>query len=131
MSKGLTIMHNGFVKTESYFNNLRKANYRSILDKCGKKGVEALRNATPKDTGLTSESWSYEIVSKNDNYEIVWKNSNAPEGVSVAILIQYGHASQNGTYVSGIDYINPALKPIFEELSRQINEEVVLAHAHH
>lgn len=98
---------------------------RLILDKYGKRGVEALAEATPKDTGKTSESWTYEIVkSKEGRYEIVWKNSNVVNNVNVAILLQYGHATGNGGFVKGIDYINPAIQSIFQEMSNEAWEEV-------
>lgn len=98
---------------------------RRILEKYGKKGVEALREATPKDTGLTSESWTYEIVEEKGALKIVWRNTNVANGwVPVAILLQYGHATGNGGYVQGIDYINPAIKSIFTNMADEAWKEV-------
>jgi hypothetical protein len=34
-------------------------------------------------------------------------------------MLQYGHGTQSGAYVEGIDYINPALKPIFEKIAER------------
>lgn len=105
------------------FNKLKSINGESLLDQYGKKGVEVLRDATPKDTGLTSESWDYTIEYNDRGAKITWTNSNRNQGVNVAILIQYGHATRGGGYVNGVDFINPALKPIFEEMADKIWKE--------
>lgn len=103
-----------------------KALVRPILDKYGKRGVELLREATPKDTGKTSESWSYEIIKdEHGNWQIVWNNSNVVDDwANVALLLQYGHATRNGGFVQGIDYINPAIQRAFNELADEAWEEV-------
>lgn len=98
---------------------------KAVLSRYGKKGVEALKEATPKDTGKTSESWSYELVQTNEGkFEIIWKNSNIVNNVNVAILLQYGHATGNGGYVKGKDYINPAISSIFQEMANEAWKEV-------
>lgn len=95
------------------------------LDKYGRIGVERLSDATPKDTGLTASSWSYSIRETDTGIEISWNNSNLSEDwANVAMLIQYGHGTRSGVYIEGIDYINPALKPIFEKLGVEAWEEV-------
>lgn len=103
-----------------------KALIRPILDKYGQRGVELLREATPKDTGKTSESWSYDIEKDdNGNWQIVWKNSNVVnDWANVAILLQYGHATRNGGYVKGIDYINPAIQQVFQNMANEAWKEV-------
>lgn len=103
-----------------------KALVKKILAKYGDKGVELLREATPKDTGKTSESWSYDIEQDaNGNWQIVWKNSNIVDGwANVAILLQYGHATKNGGFVQGIDYINPAIQKVFHEMADEAWKEV-------
>lgn len=98
--------------------------WRAVLNKYGKKGVEALAEATPKDTGKTAESWSYDIVKTHTGYKIVWKNSNIENGVSIAILLQYGHGTRNGGYVEGTDYINPAVQSIFQQMANEAWKEV-------
>ncbi|MCM1578401.1 MAG: HK97 gp10 family phage protein [Ruminococcus sp.] len=111
-------------KAESYLKELSNINYVKILRKYGEKGVEALKTATPVDTGKTAEAWSYEIEENKDGAVLVFKNSNIQNGVCVAILLQYGHGTKNGGYVQGRDYINPALKPIFEDIAKKIRTEV-------
>ena len=103
-----------------------KALVRPILDKYGQRGVDLLREATPKDTGKTSESWSYDIEKDdNGNWQIVWKNSNVVnDWANIAILLQYGHATRNGGYVKGIDYINPAIQRVFQDMADEAWKEV-------
>lgn len=106
-----------FSKIEKLLKKSIGADYKSVLDRYGRAGVVALSAATPKDTGKTASSWSYEIVNTKNSVSVVWKNSNINEGVNIAIILQYGHGTKNGRYVQGIDYINPALKPVFDELA--------------
>ena len=120
-----------FSKANGFLEALLKVKDEMLLNSYGEKGVEALRLATPKDTGKTSESWKYRVESnKNGTYKIVWTNSNRSEGVCIALLIQYGHATQNGSWVEGIDYINPALKPVFDQMEKDALSEVIKAHEH-
>lgn len=96
-----------------------------ILNKYGKQGVEALKEATPKDSGKTADSWTYEIVKDDNNkYQIVWSNTNINDGVNVAILLQYGHATRNGGFVKGTDYINPAIEKVFQGMAEEAWKEV-------
>lgn len=117
------------------FNNLEKFLVKSlhvkplirpILDKYGRRGVEALKEATPKDTGKTSESWTYEIIKdEKGQYQIVWSNTNvADDWANIAILLQYGHATRNGGFVKGTDYINPAIEKVFQGMANEAWEEV-------
>lgn len=96
----------------------------SILDKYGKAGVAALASATPVDTGKTASSWSYQITRKNGRISLSFHNSNIQNGVPIAVIIQYGHATRNGGWVEGRDYINPALRPIFEQIANEAWKEV-------
>lgn len=95
-----------------------------ILNKYGRKGVEALAAATPKESGKTAESWSYEIEQNGSSASIVWKNSNVNEGQVIAILLQYGHGTGTGGYVQGRDYINPAIQGIFQQMADDAWREV-------
>lgn len=122
---GITFRHKGnFSKTERFFNALLNRKYLNILERYGQKGVDALRQATPKDSGLTAESWSYEIAYNNKEATLSFTNSNVNKGVNIAIILQYGHGTKNGGYVVGRDYINPAIRPIFDEISEKAWEEV-------
>jgi hypothetical protein len=94
------------------------------LDKYGKAGVAALARATPVDTGLTADSWKYTIVRTRGRPGIEWYNTNVVNGTSVAILIQYGHGTGTGGYVRGKDYINPAMRPVFDQIVSQFFKEV-------
>lgn len=111
-------------KTESYLQRVKKFDPLPVLERYGEIGVNELQNATPVDTGLTAASWYYEIEKTKDGYILTWNNSNVVQGLSIAILIQYGHATQSGTYVQGVDYINPALKNIFDTIAVQLWREV-------
>lgn len=113
-----------FSNTYKYFNKLRDKEYLNVLNKYGELGIHALREATPKDTGLTSESWYYEIVEGKEKTKIVWYNTNVNKGVNIALILQYGHATPSGTYVEGIDYINPAIKPTFDKMAVAVWSEV-------
>jgi hypothetical protein len=113
-----------FSNSLKYLDKLQSKDYLNILDKYGELGIEALRHATPKDTGKTSESWYYEIVEGTEQSKIVWYNSNVNEHVNIALILQYGHATRSGTYVEGIDYINPAIKPTFDKLAVAVWSEV-------
>ena len=113
-----------FNKTHDFFNKIQNYHDMALLEKYGKEGVEALKEATPKDTGKTSESWIYEIHQYNNRIDIVWKNTNIVDGVPIAIILQYGHATRYGGYVKGIDYINPAMEPIFKKIADRAWKEV-------
>jgi len=96
-----------------------------ILDKYGRRGVEALQEATPKDSGKTAESWTYKVEKDQDGeYRIVWSNSNIQKNVNIALILQYGHATRNGGFVKGTDYINPAIERVFNRMANEAWEEV-------
>jgi hypothetical protein len=123
--KVIDIIQKGdFRKTEKFLKKSLGNNYMNILEKYAKYGVQALSDNTPVNTGLTASSWSYEIVQEKGSISIIWKNSNLNKGVNIAILLQYGHATRNGGYVQGRDYINPALQPIFDKMADAAWKEV-------
>lgn len=117
--------HKGsFKKTERLLRKSLGRDYRSVLDKYARQGVEALFSATPKESGETASSWYYEIIQNDNNVSIEWRNSNVNKGVNIAVILQYGHGTRNGGYVQGTDYINPALRPIFDKIAEAAWKEV-------
>lgn len=113
-----------FTKTEQYLKKLQEQNLLSALEKYGSQGVTALSNATPRDSGLTAESWTYTIVNRKGYYSIRWHNTNVRDGIPIAVLLQYGHGTRTGGYIQGRDYINPALRPIFDQIASEAWKEV-------
>lgn len=116
-----------FSRTNRFLRFLQKKEHLKILEKYGEKGVRALSNATPIKTGKTASSWSYEIHYGIGSASIVWKNSNINENVNIALILQYGHGTGTGGYVVGLDYINPALRPVFDTIADKVWAEVVKA----
>jgi hypothetical protein len=121
----ITITQKGnFERVSGYLQRLSRMQVTHILEKYGQQGVEALRAATPVDTGLTSESWYYTIDSRRGYYSIEWHNHNQPNGMPLAVLLQYGHGTGTGGYVQGRDYIMPAMRPIFDQIANEAWREV-------
>lgn len=114
-----------FEKTIKFLNAIDKFKIDRVLNKYGKEGVAALTNNTPLDSGLTATSWGYEIQSSSTQSTIHWTNSNINKGVNIAIILQYGHGTRNGGYVTGTDYINPAMRPIFDKIAQDVWNEVI------
>lgn len=115
-----------YKKTEQMLKHAMGKNYRAILEKYARQGVSALAAATPKDTGFTAASWSYEIVMDSNGLSIHWHNTHVEKGyANIALLLQYGHGTRNGGYVQGRDYINPAIRPIFDKMSEEAWKEVM------
>lgn len=111
-------------KTSEFMVRSLKMKPKEILEKYALEGTKALASATPIDSGETARAWGYEITEGKGSYTISWTNSNIVDGVSIAILIQYGHGTRNGGYVKGRDYINPALKSIFNDLANDAWKEI-------
>lgn len=124
----VTFVHKGqFQKTNKFFKAVLDIHDIAILHKYGRRGVEALASATPKRTGQTAASWSYEVNHTAGGLEIVWMNSNQNEGFQIAVGLQFGHGTGWGGYVTGIDYINPAIQPLFEAMADELWNEVTSA----
>lgn len=113
-----------FSKITGYLERVKELVHRGILDKYGREGVEALASATPIDSGETANSWYYKIVNRRGSARIAFYNSNIQNGVLIAIILQYGHATRNGGWVEGTDYINPAIQPIFYKIVNEAWREV-------
>ena len=117
MIKGIQIKQTGdFSKIEKFIYEMRKKKYFKVLDGIAQEGVDALRYATPFDTGETANAWRYELEYDRNSYKIIYHNDNIQGPVNVAVILQYGHATRGGGYVQGIDYINPALRPVFQHI---------------
>lgn len=114
-----------FNRTFRFLNKMEKFNMEKILKKYGQMGVDALASATPIDSGLTASSWGYEIVSSKERASIHWTNTNQNNGVYIAVILQYGHGTGTGGYVQGRDYINPAIRPVFDKIAEEAWMEVV------
>jgi hypothetical protein len=113
-----------FKKTRKYFQKLHKLDPKRTLHKYGKAGVAALSKATPKDTGEAGSRWSYKIVGDKKRYRLIWTNDDMAGDVPLVIIIQYGHATKDGGFVTGRDFINPALKPVYDDLQEALRREV-------
>lgn len=113
-----------FRKTQTFLSKLENKKMFEDLDRYGRMGVDALRQATPRDSGATAEAWFYGIARFKGGASLYWNNSNDIQGAKIAILIQYGHGTGTGGFVSGTDYINPALKPIFDQIAEEIWKKV-------
>ena len=121
----VTFKHKGnFERTDRLLKGAKEKRYLKVLDKYGQEGVAALAAATPTDSGLTAESWDYKIQNGSGGYKIMWTNSNVNDGVPIAIIIQYGHGTGTGGYVQGRDYINPAMRSVFDNIADKAWEEV-------
>ena len=121
----ITFRHKGdFSKTFSFLERAKEAVRLGDLDKFGRKGVAALASATPVDSGLTANSWYYEIVRSNGSVKLEFHNSNIQNGVPIAVILQLGHGTGTGGWVQGRDYINPAIQPIFDEILNEMWREV-------
>lgn len=113
-----------FEKLTKYMFRIKDTAKIKCAEKYAEKGLEALRVATPKDTGNTANSWSYTITRARGKITIQYANSNVNNGVNVAVLLQLGHGTGTGGYVTGVDYINPALKPVFSDLANEAWKEM-------
>ena len=113
-----------FSKLTKYFERVKEAAKIGVLDKYGREGVAALASATPVESGKTASSWYYEIKRQNGSVSLEFNNSNINQGVPIAVILQYGHGTGTGGWVQGRDYINPAIRPIFDKIAEDAWKEV-------
>lgn len=113
-----------FKKTMGFLEFMKSGDIYRNFDAYGRRGVDALSSATPVETGLTAHSWHYEAIHRGNAYEIYWSNSHEIHGVNIAVIIQYGHGTGTGGYVAGRDYINPAMRPVFDQIVDDIWRQV-------
>lgn len=107
-----------------FLNQSKNSHAFKFLEHYGEIGVAALRSVTPTDTGLTANSWRYEIVRTDGTVKLIFLNSNIQNGVPIAVILQYGHATGGGGWVEGRDYINPALQPVFDQIAEDAWKEI-------
>lgn len=115
-----------FKHTDDFLRRMKRQEYFRVLEKFGAQGLSALRAATPVESSHTAEGWYYEIIQRPGYFSIQWLNRHTeePGHIPVAVLIQYGHATRGGTFIQGLDYINPAMRPIFEQIANDMWKEV-------
>jgi hypothetical protein len=106
-----------FEKTRSFLQSAKSKSYLADLDTFGQMGVSALSAATPHLTGETASSWSYVIQKTPGWTSISWINTNDAGTAPLAVMLQYGHGTRNGGYVQGRDFINPAIRPVFDSIA--------------
>lgn len=115
-------------RSEKFLQSLLEGTFMDGLEPLAQRGVDALASATPQDSGKTATSWVYEIKrSRGGLTTIAWENTNVNDGAHIAILLQYGHGTGTGGYVQGYDYINPAIRPIFDQIASSVWEKVARA----
>lgn len=113
-----------FNKVQKWLNSLLNKDYLNVLSQYGQKGVNALRAATPVDSGLAASSWNYQISFERGYTTLAWTNDDIEGGCSVVILIDRGHATKSGSWVPGLHFIDTALDPIIKELEDAVWREV-------
>ena len=113
-----------FEATTRFLEKASRMEALRVLNAYGEKGVRALEAATPVDSGATASSWSFEATGTRGNYVISWNNSHVNQGVNIALILQLGHGTGTGGYVQGRDYINPAIRPIFDQMAEDVWREV-------
>lgn len=121
----IIVKHKGSLnRTTRFLHNVLHLDYKTILARYGRKGVEALKDSTPLDSGKTAESWRYEINEMPGGFAITWLNDNINKDVNIAIILRYGHGTGTGGYVAGRNYISPAIQPVFDEMANAVWKEL-------
>jgi hypothetical protein len=113
-----------FARTESYLRALLRLDLGKVLREGGELGVRALSAASPRDTGLSANSWTYRIEEAANSVSVIWSNTDVENGFPVALMLQYGYSTGTGGYVAGRDYINPAMKPVFDQIEANVRRAV-------
>lgn len=109
-----------FKNTDAFLERMKSEQIFAALERYGREGVNALANATPVDSGITAESWSYEVIKQHGRHSLIFHNSHMVDGRPIAILLQYGHGTGTGGYVQGRDYINPVIRPLFDRIADEV-----------
>lgn len=113
-----------FDQTRKYLQKLARGDFYAGLDSLAREGADALARATPLESGLAARSWDYKIERSGASLTITWLNTDVEEGFPVAVMLQYGYSTGTGGYVAGVDYINPAMKPVFDRIEAAVRKAV-------
>lgn len=125
---GMEIVVSGsFDNTEKFLANMQKLNISGVLERYGAIGTSALKGQTPVESGVTAASWYHTIEKTSGGYSIVWSNSHTNRGTNIAVILQLGHGTGTGGYVAGRDYINPAMRPVFDKIADEVWKAVTRA----
>jgi hypothetical protein len=116
-----------FKNIEAFLKRMSKLDIQAIMNKSGNTGVIALARATPVETGLAASSWKYEVSSSGGKHTISWLNGDVENGFHVVIALQYGYGTGTGGYIQGRDFINPAIRPIFDKIADDVWKAVTSA----
>lgn len=116
-----------YAKTKAFLDRLSRIKFAAIIASCGQEGVAALASATPLESGLAASSWNYHVEQSGQSVTITWTNSDVENGFPVAVMLQYGYGTGTGGYVQGRDYINPAIKPVFDKIANEVWKAVTSA----
>lgn len=117
-------MSGSFDQTRKYLQKMARGDFYRGLDKFAREGANALADATPIESGLSAGSWNYKIERSRANLTITWNNTDVENGFPVAVMLQYGYSTGTGGYVQGRDYINPAMRPIFDRIEEAVRKAV-------
>lgn len=109
-----------FKNTERFLGKVSKLDIMPALRALAQAGVRALSSRTPVESGATAQAWGYEIRSTRGTSTITWTNSHSISGVNIAIILQMGHGTGTGGWVAGRDYINPAIRPIMDQIAEDV-----------
>ena len=123
----ITIRHRGdFSRAKKYLSKAIDAVTMEHLSRYGEEGVLALMSATPVDSGKTALSWRYEIEKTDTGYAISFHNDNVVnDWFNVALMLDVGHGTGTGGWVEGRNYIEPALRPVFDKMAHDAWLEVI------
>lgn len=112
-------------KTYKYFHTALTITSIQKLKNIAEKALEKLKDATPKDSNLTANSWGYEIIQNGSKgVSLYFTNSNVKNGVNIAIILDAGHATVNGRWIEGKKYLDKVTKEIYDDIMQETWEEL-------
>lgn len=117
----VSFTHSGDLnRTTAFLESMQRLDILRTISRYGQEGVNALASATPVDTGLAASSWSYGVQQTRGGFSIAWSNYDIENGFPVVIMLQYGYGTGTGGFVQGRDFINPAIRPIFDRIANDV-----------